>query len=345
MKTYLLVLFIACQSCVALAQDWNKTPYLTKSLSASAIKEVYVETSGGSITVSGASGESPRIEVFIKGNNGLDLSKEEIDKRLNEDYDLDISANNHELHAKAKRKHDGDNWDWRRQLSISFRIFVPREVNTHLGTSGGSIHLDNLTGDENFSTSGGSLHIDALNGMVKGETSGGSIEVSNSGENLDLETSGGSIHANGCHGKIKLETSGGSLHLDNMKGTINANTSGGSVEASDVEGELVTGTSGGSVNLTRMACSLEASTSGGSMNIEKTKIGKYIKLDDSGGHIDLTLPGKQGLDLNLSADKINSSSVTNFTGVWDKTHVKGTLNGGGIPVNVDASGRLEISFN
>src|ERR1700722_3586603 len=72
MKTYLLVLFIACQSCVALAQDWNKTPYLTKSLSASAIKDVYVETSGGSITVSGASGESPRIEVFIHGNNGSD---------------------------------------------------------------------------------------------------------------------------------------------------------------------------------------------------------------------------------------------------------------------------------
>lgn len=345
MKRYLLLLFIACQSCVALAQDWNKTPYLTKSLSASAIKDVYVETSGGSITVSGASGEAARIEVFIHGNNGSDLSKEEIEKRLNDDYVLDITANNHELHAKAKRKHDGDNWDWRRQLSISFRIYVPREVNTHLGTSGGSIHLDNLTGDENFSTSGGSLHLDALNGMIKGETSGGSIEVSHSGENISLETSGGSIHANDCHGKIKLETSGGSLHLDNLKGNINANTSGGSVQGSDVEGELITGTSGGSVNLTRMACSLDASTSGGSMHIELIKLGKFVKLDDSGGHIDLTLPGKQGLDLNLSADRISSQSVSNFSGEWDKTHVKGTLNGGGIPVNVDASGRLEISFN
>lgn len=341
MKKYLLALSITCLGFAAFAQD---TPYLTKSLASSGIKEVYVETSGGSITVSGAASD-PRIEVYIKGNNGLGLSKEEIEKRLNEDYELDISASNHELHARAKRKHDGDNWDWRRQLSISFKIYVPREVNTHLGTSGGSIHLDNLTGEENFSTSGGSLHMDALNGMIKGETSGGSIEVSNSGENITLETSGGSIHASHCHGKIHLETSGGSLHLDDLKGDINAQTSGGSVEGSDIDGELVTGTSGGSVNITHMAGSLNASTSGGSMHIQIISLGKYIKLDDSGGHIDLSLPGKQGLTLDLSADRISSSSVSNFTGEWDKTHVKGTLNGGGIPVNVDASGRLDISFN
>jgi len=341
MKKYLLVLSISCLGFAAMAQE---TPYLTKSLASSGIKEVYVETSGGSISVSGAASD-PRIEVYIKGNNGLGLSKEEIEKRLNEDYELDISASNHELHARAKRKHDGDGWDWKRQLSISFKVFVPREVNTHLGTSGGSIHLDNLTGSENFSTSGGSLHMDALNGMIKGETSGGSISVSNSGENITLETSGGSIHADHCQGKMHMETSGGSLHLDNLKGEINAQTSGGSVEASDVDGELVTGTSGGSVNVTHMAGSLEASTSGGSMNIELIRLGKYVKLDDSGGHINLTLPGKQGLDLNLNADRISSQSLSNFSGEWDKTHVKGTLNGGGVPVTVDASGHLSISFN
>lgn len=343
MKRYLLALLMTGVGFAALAQDWDKTPYLTKSLASNDIKEVYVETSGGSISVSGAATE-PRIEVYIHGNNGFGLSKEEIDKRLNEDYELDISASNHELHARAKRKHDGDDWG-RRQLSISFKVFVPRDVNTHLGTSGGSIHLDNLTGSETFSTSGGSLHMDALNGMIKGETSGGSIEVSNSGENISLETSGGSIHASNCHGKLHLETSGGSLHLDQLKGDVNAQTSGGSVEGSDIDGELITGTSGGSVNITHMAGSLDASTSGGSMHIELIRLGKYVKLDDSGGHIDLTLPGKQGLDLNLNADRISSASLSNFSGEWDKTHVKGTLNGGGIPVTVDASGHLSISFN
>jgi len=347
MKKYLLVLFIACQSCVALAQDWNKTPYETKSLANDAIKDVFVKTSGGSINVSGAPGESPRIEVYVHGNNNQELSKDEIKKRLDEDYELEVSVSDHEIHAVAKRKHEGGmNWDWRRQLSISFKIYVPKQVATHLETSGGSIHLDNLSGDENFSTSGGSLHVEALTGQIKGETSGGSIEVSNSGDNISLETSGGSIKANNCHGKIKLETSGGSLHLDDLKGSITANTSGGSIEANHIEGELITGTSGGSVNLTQLACSLEASTSGGSMNVELTHLGKYVKLDVSGGHVDLKLPAKQGMDLNLSANRINpSSSVSNFNGEWSKDHVKGSLNGGGVPVSVDASGHLDVSFN
>ncbi len=345
MKTYLLLLFIACQSCVALAQD-DKAPYETRSLASDGIKDVYVKTSGGSIMVSGAAGQAARIDIYVRGNNGTELTKDEIKKRLDEDYDLEVSIANHEIHALAKRKHeDGMNWDWKKQLSISFKIYVPKNVNTHLSTSGGSIHLDNLSGEENFSTSGGSLHVDALTGKIKGETSGGSIEVSNSGDDINLETSGGSIHASACSGKINLETSGGSLHLDDLKGTIKANTSGGSIQANKIEGELITGTSGGSVNLTQLSCSLEASTSGGSMNVEINHLGKYVKLDVSGGHVDLKLPAGQGMNLNLSANRINPSvKVNKFDGEWGKDHVKGSLNGGGIPVNVDASGHLDISF-
>jgi DUF4097 and DUF4098 domain-containing protein YvlB len=346
MKNYLLLLFIACTSSVVFGQDWNKTPYETKSLANDAIKDVFVQTSGGSITISGASGESPRVEIYVHGNNNDDLSKEEVKKRLDADYVLEVSVSNHEVHAMAKRKHEGGfNWDWRKQLSISFKIYVPTQVSTHLSTSGGSIHLDNLSGNESFSTSGGSLHVDHLTGMIKGETSGGSIEVSNSSDNINLETSGGSIHANSCQGKIRLETSGGSLHLDDLKGTINANTSGGSVNGRNIEGELITGTSGGSVNLSQLSCSLDASTSGGSMHIELLHVGKYVKLDDSGGHIDLRLPAKQGLSLDLSANKINKPELSNFSGEWEKDHVHGTVNGGGAAVHVDASGHLDISFN
>ena len=346
MKTYLLLILIACQSCAAFGQDWNKTPYETKSLASDGIKEVFVKTSGGSIMVSGASGEAARVEIFVRGNNGSELSKDEIKKRLDADYELQVSVNDHELHAIAKRRHDEGGWDWKRQLSISFKIYVPKQVGTHLSTSGGSIHLDNLSGNEEFSTSGGSLHVDHLTGEIKGETSGGSIEVFNSGSNIQLETSGGSIHAGNCQGKIKLETSGGSLHLDDLKGSITANTSGGSIHGNHIDGELITGTSGGTVNLTQLSCSLVASTSGGSMNIELIHVGKYVKLDVSGGHVDLKLPANQGMNLNLSANKINpASGVAKFSGEWDKDHVKGSINGGGIPVNVDASGHLDITFN
>jgi hypothetical protein len=341
MKTYIILFFLACQGMVALAQD--KTPYQTKSLSGDAIKHVFVSTSGGSITVSGDKGQQPRIEVYVTNNMGFSPSNDEIKKRLADDYSLDISVSGGELHAVAKSKHNG-NWDWKRSLNISFKIYVPKEVGTNLETSGGSIHMDNLSGEERFSTSGGSLHLDELTGNIHGRTSGGSIQVSNSGENIDLETSGGSIHANNCKGTIKLGTSGGSLHLEELSGKIDATTSGGSVSASNIKGELHTGTSGGSVNLSALACSLDTYTSGGSMHVQLSQLGKFVKIDVSGGHVDLQLPNK-GLNLNVHGNKVTAELGSSFSGTKDKDRIEGKLNGGGVPVDVNGGGRVNLTLN
>jgi len=343
MKKYFILFIVACQGVIALGQD-NKTPYLTKSLANDGIKNVYVSTSGGSITVSGASGQEPRVEVYITGNNGFTPSNDEIKKRLDENYTLDISVSNGEVHAVAKNKHDG-NWDWHKSLNIAFKIYVPQNVATNLETSGGSIHLDNLTGEEKFETSGGSLHLDHLIGKIHGRTSGGSISVSNSSNDLDLETSGGSIHADNCSGTIKLETSGGSLHLEQLNGKIDASTSGGSVSASNIKGELHTGTSGGSINLTGLACSLDTYTSGGSIHVQLTEVSKFVKIDASGGHVDLQLPSKQGYDLNLHGDRVTADLGSGFSGTQEKDKVEGKLNGGGVSVDVNGSNRVNLTLN
>jgi hypothetical protein len=341
MKTYIILLFVACQSIVALAQD--KTPYLTKSLSADAIKKVFVSTSGGSITVSGDKSQQPRVEVYITGNNNSTPSNEEIKKRLAEDYSLEVTVSGNELHAVAKNKHNGD-WDWRKSLNIAFKVYVSGDVATNLETSGGSIHLDNLHGEERFSTSGGSLNIDNLSGNIRGRTSGGSINVSNTKENIDLETSGGSIRAKNCAGEIKLNTSGGSLNLEQLDGRINATTSGGSIRGSSIKGELRTGTSGGSINLNDLACSLDTYTSGGSINVQLTQLGKFVKIDASSGHVELQLPNK-GLNLNLRGSRVSADLGNNFSGTKDKDRIDGKLNGGRIPVDVNGGSHVNLTFN
>jgi DUF4097 and DUF4098 domain-containing protein YvlB len=340
MKTIFTLLIATCLGLSAFAQD-DQTPYLTKSLANDGINSVVVSTSAGGITVSGASGEAPRIEVYIRGNNGHDLTKEEIKKRLDEDYDMTISVNGHELNAVVKHKHEMV--DWHEGMSISFKIYVPEASSTDLHTSGGGIALDNLKGTETFSTSGGGLALDKLAGIIHGKTSGGGIDVSNCSNDIDLHTSGGGIQAKNCEGQIKLVTSGGGLDLRDLKGTIYAHTSGGGVEGSHIEGELTTGTSGGSVDLTDMACSLEANTSAGGMHVQMRALGKYLKLRTSAGNIDLEIPAKQGLDLDLSAERISDNMLTNFTGSWDKKHVMGSVNGGGIPVEARAtSGDIDL---
>jgi hypothetical protein len=339
MKKYFFLLLISSLTYVASAQD-NRTPYLTRSLASDGIKNVFVNTSGGSISVSGGAQE-PHIDVYVVGNNNQNLSKDEIKKRLDEDYTLDISVSNGELHATAKHKRNIINW--RKSLSIGFKVYVNKQASTNLNTSGGSISIDNLTGNQNFETSGGSLNVNQITGIIKGETSGGSINVSNSKQDIVLTTSGGSITANNCQGKLKLETSGGSLKLDNLKGYVNATTSGGSINGSNVDGELITGTSGGSVNLVGISGSLDASTSGGSMHAQMLRVSKYVKLESSAGHVDLTLPSGQGLDLDLRADRVSFSMPGNFNGEKSKDKVVGKLNGGGATVQVRGDNSITVS--
>jgi DUF4097 and DUF4098 domain-containing protein YvlB len=315
-------------------------------LASNAINSVVVNTSAGGILVSGKSGEAPRIEVYIRGNNNHDLSKEEIQKRLTNDFDMDISVTGHELKATVKTKHQ-INWN-REGLNISFKIYVPEQVATDLHTSGGGIHLDNLKGNEKFNTSGGGLEIDHVTGTIYGRTSGGGIQVSNSSDNIDLHTSGGGIEARNCNGTIKLETSGGGLRLSNLKGDIRATTSGGGVDGNNIEGELVTSTSGGGIDLREMNCSLSASTSAGSLRAQMKHVGKYLRLDTSAGNIEVELPLKQGLDLNMRAERINQhpSEISNFSGEWGKDRVNGKVNGGGISVDANASsGNINVIFN
>ncbi|WP_374949100.1 DUF4097 domain-containing protein [Mucilaginibacter sp.] len=338
MKKHFLLLLLSSAVFAASAQD-NRTPYMTRSLASDGIKNVFVNTSGGSIAVAG--GQEPRLEVYVVGNNNQNLTKEEIKKRLDEDYTLEISVHDGELHATAKQKRNMNNW--RRSLSIGFKVYVNKQAETNLNTSGGSISLDNLTGNQNFETSGGSLNINNITGVIRGETSGGSINLSNSKQDIKLNTSGGSITANNCSGKISLETSGGSLRLNDLKGNIHATTSGGSINGSEIDGELITGTSGGSVNLSGISGSLDASTSGGSVHAQMVRVGKYVKLESSSGHIDLSVPSNAGMDLDLRADRVNYGLSGTFNGEKSKDKVIGKVNGGGGRVEIRGDNSITIS--
>jgi hypothetical protein len=343
MKKYFLFLLLAAFQLSVRAQfKSDKEALITKSLSKESVKNVEVQTSGGSISVDGVAASEARIEVYVSPNNNKnDLSKEEIQRRLNEMYDLSISIANNKLTATAKSKERIT--DWRKSLNISFKVFVTKNVSTDLTTSGGSISLTNVSGNQNFSTSGGSLNVDNVSGTVDGRTSGGSINLENSKDDIELTTSGGSIEAKNCDGKLRLSTSGGSLHLKDLKGDIRATTSGGSVDGRNVEGELIAHTSGGSIHLDELSCSLETSTSGGNIDVSIKQLGKYVKISNSAGNIDLELPKGKGIDLDLSADKIKTDHLDNFNGKMDDDEVNGKLNGGGVPVRVDAgSGRIYL---
>ena len=339
---FLPVLLIACIA--GQAQSSDATLYLTKTLSADNISQVEVKTSGGGIKVTGGDASAARIEVYVSGNgNRKNLSKEEIKSKLEENYELTITSADHKLTAIARNKKNHDNW--RDNLNISFVIFVPVNTATDLNTSGGGITLSNLTGHEEFTTSGGGLHLEKLTGHINGSTSGGGIHLTDLKDDINLTTSGGGIEALRCSGKIRLSTSGGSLDLQQLDGNIFAETSGGGVHGDKISGEFETHSSGGGITLSDIDASLEASTSGGNINVEMNGIGKYVKLGNSGGSINLLMPKNKGLNLKIYGDRVKVESLTDFSGTQDENSIRGTVGGGGVPVVADAGGgRVNLSF-
>jgi hypothetical protein len=343
MKKLISLLFTTVVSFSLLAQDWDKEPYQVQTFSGS-FNNLEVKTSGGSITVKGGQSGNAKVEVYIRsGNYDTKLSKSEIEKKLTEDYELKIIQDGSTLRVIAKRKKNNNNW--KNSISISFAVFVPENIATDLATSGGNINISALTGIQEFTTSGGNLVCKQLKGDIKGTTSGGNISIEDSRDNIRLTTSGGNIAAENCSGNITLSTSGGNLNMEELDGMIKATTSGGNVTGETIKGELKASTSGGNVNLEEISGSLDASTSGGSVTVEIQELGKYVKLSNSSGRIDLTLPANKGVTLDIRGSKINTSLNGNFNGKIEDTRINGTLNGGGIPVTVNAgSGRVSINW-
>lgn len=325
----------------------NKSaPFLTKSFSSETINEVVAETTGGNISVSGVNASESRVEIFVSGNGNRKnrLSDDEIKAKVAADYDLEISVNNGKLTATAKSKHRITNW--RDALNFSFKIYAPSNVSTNLETSGGNIALTGISGDQAFTTSGGNLNLDNLGGKVKGKTSGGNIYINNCKDELDITTSGGNIMAENSFGHIQVTTSGGSIKLGDLKGKIEAETSGGNIEGDEISGELAAHTSGGNVSLQKLSCSVKASTSGGNIDVSVKTPGNYISIDNSAGRVNLRLPGNTGMDLKFGAMKISTENLQNFSGTNSENEIKGSVNGGGIPITVDAgAGNLHVVFD
>jgi hypothetical protein len=345
-KRAALVMACGMQVFAAAAQEANETPYLVKTFTRDQVKQLKSETSGGNIHVFGQSTGDAKVEVYVHSNNGdRVLTHDEAQQRMDATVDLTVAMNGGTLEVVAKHKGKWDDDNWRHGVSVSFVIYVPEAVSSDLETSGGNIHLSDLTGTEKFTTSGGNLHLQDLSGKITGETSGGNVTITDSKNEIDLRTSGGNMHATNCEGTITMETSGGNVHLQNVKGNIHATTSGGHVEGDGIDGELRTSTSGGNIHLDNLTCSLNASTSCGSIDVMIKKTGKFVELENSGGNIHLTLPNGQGYNLAISADKIHTDKLNNFSGTINDHNLEGTLNGGGVPVRISGnSGHVTLSF-
>lgn len=280
-------------------------PYLTKEFTLNGSGNLKVETSGSSVAVTGTSGNQVIVDMYVKyDGRQIEMENEEVEREL-ANYNLDISQSGNMIAVIIKKKNNNG----RNKLNLSFKIQVPEEMSSKIQTSGGSISVDGISGEQEISTSGGSIQVVNCSGYVKTRSSGGSFRVENFEGNVEVESSGGSIKITHLTGDLNVNTSGGSVNLEDISGSISANISGGSIRA------------------------------------ELSNVEKSVSMMTSGGSITAIVPEGLGLDLNLNGGRVNSN-LSNFNGEVKKDKVVGKINGGGIPVTMQSSGgSINLEFN
>lgn len=202
---------------------------------------VEVDTDAGSVTLTGSNRQGARVVVTSRAD---DLEKY---------WDFRFDSSENAVRIVAERKDE-----YRRGSSKipspSFEIEIPRQTSVLVDTAGGSIEIEEISGDASLDTAGGGIEVRNLDGALQADTAGGSIRVERVSGDASLDTAGGSIRVYGAGGRVDADTSGGSIEVEFTRG----NASGGSLE-----------TMGGSIRILvdpTVGLDIDASTLGGTVS-------------------------------------------------------------------------------
>lgn len=278
----------------------SNDPYLSKSFTLSGFGKIETRTSGASVSIEGTEGNQVIVDMYVKRNGkSVDANDADVQNRL-ENYQIDIEKSGNTVSLSVSTKKNL-NWSKGNNLSLSFDIKVPYEMSTDLNTSGGSIAISGIDGNQSIKSSGGSVKISGSSGNVTAKSSGGSLSVTEFSGLLDLSTSGGSVKVSGMEGDLIINSSGGSVGLEDVSGKIYASTSGGGIKAdiNNIDGGLT--------------------------------------LKSSGGSISAIIPKDLPMDLNLNGGNVNTK-LTNFEGEMKRDKIVGKSNGGGVLISMASSG-------
>jgi hypothetical protein len=318
LKTYTMIaMLVTLLSCKGFTQE-NRTPTLVKTFDLNQPGTLNAKSSGGGVQVKIHDQNQVVVQLFIRKNGRLLAPSDPAIDDVLENYNLEIGKDGSAITANIERKLRNNPWQ---NTGISLTIIVPREMSCNVSSSGGGLNISGVKGTHDFSSSGGGVHLEDITGT----TTAGS--------------SGGGVTATSQNGDVHLSSSGGGITVDDANGNVYAHSSGGGVHLSNIHGDVDAGSSGGGVSVTGEAGYVRATSSGGPVRVNISNLSKELYLQSSGGGIDATIKNGEnlGLNLDLSSDKVNIE-LHNFSGKVEKNRVKGTLNGGGIPVYMHSSG-------
>jgi sensor histidine kinase YesM len=317
----------------------KQTATLQKTFEAKELKYLQVEVFSGDITLIGHDEDSIVVEVFASERSieTLFLVEEPLAVLNSQGIHLSMKVTGETLFVGMKFNYLYP-FNWFRYKKTSFKIFIPKHIQSVARTWGGEATLIGVSGNHRITTWGGTLSMQNSSGDLYGKTMGGKVEVTGCEGKVVAKTMGGSVYLTQNQADIQTDTTGGKIFIQKHKGQIYASTWGGNIEAADMYGNLECNTLGGNIYLKNNNGTIGASTKGGNIFAEVPYISQYSWFDTAGGNIEVTLPLDNALDLEVRASKIKHPVFLNFAGELTVNSIKGKLNGGGPNVTIKTGG-------
>lgn len=219
-----------------------------------------------------------------------------------------------ELKARA-------NWPLRMMSLLDFstrqayvEVRMPRNADLELDTEDSSVDLSSLSGDI-------TVHAGRNGGISARELSG----------RIELSTHDGGITAQSLQGDLKLSSFDGTIHADKLAGRCEASSHDGRIQLAG-QFELL--------DVQSFDGSLAAEVESGS------RVSSTWSLRTHDGPVQLALPRdfKASLDASTHEGRIELQLPVSVTGSLSRSHLHGSLNGGGPDVLIHSfNGRIALA--
>ena len=284
-----LCLLVIISGCNIQIGDWGQAIYeitVQRQAPITAGSKLYVQTSSGSITITGGDVTECSVIASICGR----APTAEEAQQLAEQVKIELETVGDTLTVKADKPQDKN----RRSISINYDITIPKQTNIECASSYGAIEIANIEGTASGKTSSGSIQAKNIDGPVNLDTSYGSVNCRNiTGDNITVKTSSGSITAEIIKGSAQLTTSYGSIICTDMS-----------------DGDVILKTSSGNIKLSNISFGdCDAHTSYGSI-VSDELTGKSIKLHSGSGSISVTDSSANMTNLSTSYGRITCRQIT-----------------------------------
>jgi len=110
-------------------------------------------------------------------------------------------------------RHDEDDRNWRRYVTVTMTVLVPKGAQVKVVTGNGAISVERVGGDVQASTGNGRVRVEGTEGSVRVSTGNGDVDVRGAKASVRVSTGNGRVNVTTSEGPVEARTGNGDIDV------------------------------------------------------------------------------------------------------------------------------------